>query len=113
MGRRGRSKRIEGPARRRRRFRIAPRFPLIMLLTFGLLTLAVVWGLPKYQKIRDLSYQISVLEERKQAMEAERQRLLKEAEWLETDAAVEKIAREELGLVKPGERPLMEVEGAF
>lgn len=113
MRRRNQRSKTEENVRRKKRLRVAPRFPMIALLTLGLLVVTFAWGLPKYQRIRDLNYQISVMEERKEALEAERQRLIKEAEWLETDAAVEKIAREELGLVRPGERPLIEVNGSY
>jgi cell division protein FtsL len=80
-----------------------------MILALGLLVVAFTWGLPRYQKYQELSSQISELEGRKQAMEAEKQRLQQEAQWFQSDAAVEKIAREELGLVKPGEMPLVDI----
>ena len=93
--------------------RVSPRRSLIAAAVLGGLLLLVAWGYPNYQRIREMESQISALEQRKQQLEAERLRLQKEVRWLETDAAVEKIAREELGLVKPGERPLVEVEGGF
>lgn len=112
MSRRDRQRRIKD-ASPRRRARVSPRLSLFAAAVLGGLVLLAAWGYPGYQRIREIESQISVLEQRKQQLEAERLRLQKEVKWLETDAAVEKIAREELGLVKPGERPLVEVEGGF
>lgn len=110
-GQRDRKSNIEVSTRSRKRPRVRPRVPLVMFLTLGLLVVSFTWGLPRYQKYREISNQINALEERKQTMEAEKQQLIKEVKWLESDAAVEKIAREELGLVKPGERPLIDISG--
>lgn len=38
-------------------------------------------------------------------LKAENERLSQEQQLLQTDAYIEKVAREELGLVKPGETP--------
>ncbi|NPV92624.1 MAG: hypothetical protein HPY50_17800 [Firmicutes bacterium] len=109
---RGRKGNLEVSPRSRKRLRLRSRVPVVAILALGLLVVSFTWGLPRYQKYREISNQITALEERKQTMETERQRLIKEAEWLESDAAVEKIAREELGLVKPGERPLIDILGS-
>ena len=88
----------------------AGRLKMGLLLLAGLAVLAVSWGLPQYKKVNALRAQLSELEERKLQLQEERRRLEEELRWLQTDAAMEKIAREELGLVKPGEYPLLDLD---
>lgn len=45
------------------------------------------------------------LRAREATLKAENERLNQEQQLLQTDAYIEKVAREELGLVKPGETP--------
>jgi len=73
---------------------------LAMCLLLGLLlytssdNLVRIWGM--YQEIRELEKQLA-------EMEAENERLAEMVRLMETEAWVEQAAREELGLVKPGE----------
>ncbi len=54
-------------------------------------------------KIADLSKQVKMLEAKKKAAIEEREELKTEISLLHTDEYIEGIARDELGLVKPGE----------
>ena len=57
--------------------------------------------------------EINQLSRELKEMEARHQELLKEREYVSSEAYVEKVAREELGLVKPGEKGvvIVTVEG--
>lgn len=79
-------------------------------LTVGLVSLAVMlWG-PQYMNIRDINAQIAELERQKQELQQTNVELKEDIRQLNNDAAVEKMAREKLGLVKPGEKTLIEVQ---
>jgi cell division protein DivIC len=54
-------------------------------------------------KIADLTQQGAELEAQKKALLQQREELKKEISLLHTDEYIEEIARDELGLVKPGE----------
>ncbi|NLZ52546.1 MAG: septum formation initiator family protein [Thermoanaerobacteraceae bacterium] len=54
-------------------------------------------------KISDLTRQETELEVQKKAAIEQREELKKEISLLHTDGYIERIARDELGLVKPGE----------
>jgi len=54
-------------------------------------------------KISDLSRQNAELEAQKKVLLQEREELKKEITLLQTDEYIEGVARDELGLVKPGE----------
>lgn len=47
------------------------------------------------------------LRAREATLKAENERLYQEQQLLQTDKYIEKVAREELGLVKPGETPYL------
>jgi len=81
------------------------------VLVLGLLVLVAGanWGYRHYQRVLDLDRQIAELEARKQSLQQQKQEYEAELQWLQTPAAVEKIAREELGLLKAGEYRLDEV----
>jgi len=81
---------------------------LAVLIGFGFLV--VNWWLPQYQNIQNLKGRIAGLEERKQTLESQNQELQDQINWLGTEAAVERLAREELGLIKPGEQVLIKVQ---
>ena len=98
-GQRDRKSNIEVSTRSRKRPRVRPRVPLVMFLTPRPAGGIFYLGVAPLSEIREISNQINALEERKQTMEAEKQQLIKEVKWLESDAAVEKIAP---GGVRPG-----------
>jgi len=72
-------------------------------LTLGILLLAVFKD-KGWLDVRARAKQLKGIELQIRDMEAENQRLIEEIQALRTDpAAIEKIAREQLKLVKPGE----------
>lgn len=79
---------------------------------FRLLLLAVVaayllaFGYWSY-KINQLDAQIRALEMEKEAVLAEQNRLLEQKQLVMSPEYVEKLARENLGLVKPGEKVVL------
>jgi cell division protein FtsB len=83
---------------------------LSWLLPFGLLVLAIVavplrildeQGLPRYRALKDELREVSAQNDR---LEREVRDLLREVEGLENDpVAIERIARDELGMVREGE----------
>jgi cell division protein FtsB len=83
---------------------------LSLLLPFGLLVLAIVavplrildeQGLPRYRALKDELREVSAQNDR---LEREVRDLLREVEGLENDpVAIERIARDELGMVREGE----------
>lgn len=94
-------------ARRQRKFSPNLKWGLAVLIGFGFLV--VNWWLPQYQNIQNLKGRIAGLEERKQTLESQNQELQDQINWLGTEAAVERLAREEMGLIKPGEQVLIKV----
>ncbi len=60
-----------------------------------------------YLELVRVNYQISVVERELKAWEAKCDELRREIEYLSSPEYVEKAAREELGLVKPGEVPVI------
>ena len=73
----------------------------------GLLLIAAVFGDNGILHLRRLRADIGNLHREVQALEAENERLSRAITDLRTDPAViERIAREELGLVRPGDRVL-------
>ncbi|MZP29306.1 hypothetical protein GTO91_06240 [Heliobacterium undosum] len=60
-------------------------------------------ALPPFLQQRQLAQESDRLSAELEQVRAERQQLEKEKEWLASDAYVEQVARQQLGLVKPGE----------
>lgn len=67
---------------------------------------------PQHQKVNALKQRSAALEERRAELTANNQMLQEKINWLGTEIAVERMAREELGLIKPGEQVLMKVNVA-
>lgn len=76
---------------------------LVGLFMFGIAFLY----LRGYLELVRVNYQISVVQKEIQVWEAKCEELRKQIEYLSSDEYVEKVAREELGLVKPGEVPFI------
>ena len=78
--------------------------PLVLLLGCIVLIPAAVFeenGLPRYQALKD---QLRELHTQNDALEADVRRLTIEVEQLRSSPiALERVARDELGLVRPGE----------
>ncbi|ABZ83843.1 septum formation initiator family protein [Heliomicrobium modesticaldum Ice1] len=60
-------------------------------------------ALPPFLQQRQLARESDRLSAELEQVRAERRQLEKEKEWLASDAYVEQVARQQLGLVKPGE----------
>ena len=79
---------------------------MVVTLLFGLLLLALlfafVYPTRTYLKQRD---QIQASQERLGVLERETAALVRDTKRLDGDAEVERIAREQYGLVRPGETP--------
>ncbi|NLK52128.1 MAG: septum formation initiator family protein [Syntrophomonadaceae bacterium] len=82
----------------------------IVVMGVGFLLFNCWW--PQYQKIDALKQRGAELQNRKAELQANNQVLQEKINWLGTEAAVERMAREELGLIKPGEQVLMKVNQA-
>lgn len=94
---------------RRKRVKFPGRIKLLVIVVV-VSFIFINWWLPQYQKIQVLQQQLADLEERKNDLKRTNEQLEKELSWLKTDAAVEKLAREELGMIKQGERPLISIQ---
>jgi cell division protein FtsL len=71
---------------------------LILLLGAAFLTQVVPYG-----QILDSNHQVASAETRLESLQSENARLQADIDALETDAEIEKLAREKLGYVRPGE----------
>ncbi len=106
------SNRKTGRRKQRARLQMKRKLPwktwgILLLCGIGFVCLA--WWLPQYQRIQELNIRIAELEKRKLEIQTVNQGLQERIIWLGTDAAVERLAREELGMVKPGERVLLDL----
>lgn len=94
--------------RRRRRIKLAPRFWALL----G--TLLVIYVGSAYAvgflKIHGLHRQIAEAEKTLAQIEAENERLRQELEYMNSDEYIEAIARQQLGLVYPGETAVVLVK---
>ena len=77
--------------------------PALAALLFLLLGAAFLTQLVPYRQIIDSSRQVEEARGRLAALEAENEMLEADADALHTDAEIEKLAREKLGYVRPGE----------
>ena len=75
-----------------------------LLLAFLLFTLA-----PRCSTLIDLYGQVWVLKAEKEQLLVDQERLNLERERMEQIETVERLARERLGLVRPGERMILEL----
>lgn len=83
---------------------------LISLLGLALLSLVVhtVFGERGYLDLRKQQREVEQLEAKIKQLEAENKRLLEEIQALKTDPrAVERVAREELKMARPGEKVII------
>ena len=79
---------------------------LVGLFIFGVAFLY----LRGYLELVRVRYQISVVQKEIEVWEARCEELRRQIEHVSSDEYVEKVAREELGLVKPGEIPFVVAE---
>jgi cell division protein FtsB len=75
----------------------------LVTLLFFLLGAAFLTQVVPYRQIIDSQRQVASAQERLAALEAENQELEADVAALNTDAEIEKLAREKLGYVRPGE----------
>lgn len=85
----------------RRRWRVTPRFWSLLVAVFALyMSISYVTG---FLQIWRVQKEIARVRAQIEAIEAHNQALREELAYLESDEYIEKVAREELGLVMPGE----------
>ncbi len=89
--------RVQKKRRRRFKWKLGS---LVLLLVLGYILFS--FGRVYYQ-IHQLNLKKSALERELHALERENRALIEKVRLVQTDAYIEKLAREELGLVKPGE----------
>lgn len=77
---------------------------LIVTLLFLLVGAAFLTQLVPYQQILESQRQVETARSELTALEEENARLEADVAALQTDAEIEKLAREKLGYVRPGER---------
>lgn len=77
--------------------------PALAVLLFLLLGAAFLTQLVPYRQIVESSRQVEEARERLAALETENETLQADADALQTEAEIEKLAREKLGYVRPGE----------
>lgn len=77
---------------------------LIVTLLFLLIGAAFLTQLVPYQQILESQRQVDAARVELTALEEENTRLEADVAALQTDAEIEKLAREKLGYVRPGER---------
>jgi hypothetical protein len=73
-----------------------------VLCTFMLVTL-----IPRIKTIWELTERKDILEERKIILQQEHKILKNQKDWIDSPEAIEQIAREQLGMVKDGEKHLI------
>ncbi|NPV26923.1 MAG: septum formation initiator family protein [Firmicutes bacterium] len=102
------TRRKKDVTRRRKSSRI--KLKLGFCLSMGLLVLAVIlWG-PQFKHIQQMNAELAELQKQKQQLLQINAKLQEDIRQLNSDTTVERIAREKLGLVKPGEKILIEVQ---
>jgi len=77
------------------------------LVVLGLIGFALVSFVPQYFRIRAMNTDLNRLRHQLSTLEKQNQTLKGDISRLATDGAVERIAREELGFVKPGEEVIL------
>lgn len=92
---------VRAARRTRRRWRFTPRFyRLVAAFMAGYVLLAYWHG---YARITAVRRQIEDVRHQLAALEARNRQLRATVAWLSSDEYVERVAREKLGLVRPGE----------
>jgi cell division protein FtsL len=89
------------PVERAQRAIMTPRGAILALLLVGVL-FSSVYPIRRYFQVRS---SIAQLQHEDRALDQKTQQLTKQKALLQTDAEVERIAREELGYARPGEVP--------
>lgn len=84
-----------------------PRFKIMLVGVLVIFLLLPV--VPRVKIIWDLNQRIEQLENQKAELEANKEKLERELKQANSPAKMEKIAREQLGMVKKGETRVVEV----
>lgn len=82
----------------------------MIALLFVVIGAAFLTQVVPYRQIIESRQQVDAAQGRLAALEADNKRLAADAAALETDAEVEKLAREKLGYVRPGETAYVVVD---
>ncbi len=85
------------------------RSPLKLVLAGIMVVVLLLPIVPRIKTIWDLNHQMEQLENQKTELQSVNRDLEEELEQASSMATVEKIAREQLGMVKPGETRIIEV----
>ena len=84
---------------------------LILLVAMsGILVYFAVTFVKQQEEINMIENQMKVLKDRIEKEKAVQEELLEQQNIIETDEFIEKIAREKLGMVKPGEKIFIVVD---
>jgi cell division protein FtsL len=94
------------PVDRTHRPFLTPRGAILALLLVGVL-FSSVYPIRRYFQVRS---DISQLQHQERALDQQTQQLTQQKTLLQSDAEVERIAREELGMARPGEVPFVIIE---
>jgi len=84
--------------------------PVFVIIIVFIMLISGIKFWQNYRKINQLKEKIDILNQRIQKAENENQQIKEELNNLKDYSYVEKIARKELGLVKPGEILLIPIE---
>jgi len=88
-----------------RRWRVTPRFWALLAAAFALyMAVSYITG---FVQIWKLEAEIERVRARIAVVEAENEALRRQLSYLQSDEYIEKVAREELGLVMPGETAVL------
>lgn len=98
-------------SQRKTKRRFTPR-KLTGFVLFGLLAYMVFSFSQGFYQAYQLKQEIRVLEAELTEVQAKNNRLAEEFAYSQTPEAIEKIAREKLGLIKPGEMVIMRARTA-
>jgi cell division protein DivIC len=78
------------------------------MIALGLFGFILISFVPQYFRIQTMNGELSQLRHELKTLQKQNQTLKGDIGRLETDGEIERIAREELGLVKPGEEVILQ-----
>jgi cell division protein FtsL len=90
---------MEKPIRKRKRLKWTA---MLVLICLGYVAYTFA---NQERQLSNMRHEAESLRAREATLKAENERLRQEQSLLQSDAYIEKVAREDLGLVKPGETP--------
>lgn len=91
------------PMKRRRRSKRRTNLYLVMLIVGVFLTTLVIKGIALRAECQRLAIEQTELEQKKQSLEKEQEKIRDKEEYMKTDEYIEDVAREKFGLVYDNE----------